>query len=479
MVENLKLYIAGEWTEGTGDEFHELRSPVTGEHIANVPLASPADIDRAVETARAATEEMRHWSAFERADMCLRIAAAIEPLVEEIARIQTLEQGKPYYAESLDDIAEANQYFYNAAEDAKRLFGEVIPTSDRHKRMFTFLRPVGVWAAITPWNFPVTIPLEYVGPGLATGNAVIVKPPEFTSWALLKLAEAIDEAGVPKGAVSIIPGGSSIGEYLVKHSGIDAIGFTGSSATGKKIVSQMGIKRSIMEMSGNGPTIVTTDANLDAAASRAVYGAYYNAGQVCCATERVIVLEEVHDEFVELAAKASADAVLGDPFDEKTTMGPLNNERTAAKMDRQLANARERGAEIVVGGGRASGYPTDLYYDFTVVDRVPEDCALSKEESFGPVLPILTAGDDDEAVTMANRSNLGLQAAVFTSSLSKAFWHADRVRSGTVVVNDSTDFWETFQPFGGAAGTDTGWGRGRLEEFTDLQTVVFDLKNVQ
>ena len=479
MVENLKLYIAGEWTEGTGDEFHELRSPVTGEHIANVPLASPADIDRAVETARAATEEMRHWSAFERADMCLRIAAAIEPLVEEIARIQTLEQGKPYYAESLDDIAEANQYFYNAAEDAKRLFGEVIPTSDRHKRMFTFLRPVGVWAAITPWNFPVTIPLEYVGPGLATGNAVIVKPPEFTSWALLKLAEAIDEAGVPKGAVSIIPGGSSIGEYLVKHSGIDAIGFTGSSATGKKIVSQMGIKRSIMEMSGNGPTIVTTDANLDAAASRAVYGAYYNAGQVCCATERVIVLEEVHDEFVELAAKASADAVLGDPFDEKTTMGPLNNERTAAKMDRQLANARERGAEIVVGGGRASGYPTDLYYDFTVVDRVPEDCALSKEESFGPVLPILTAGDDDEAVTMANRSNLGLQAAVFTSSLSKAFWYADRVRSGTVVVNDSTDFWETFQPFGGAAGTDTGWGRGRLEEFTDLQTVVFDLKNVQ
>ena len=479
MVENLKLYIAGEWTEGTGDEFHELRSPVTGEHIANVPLASPTDIDRAVETARAATEEMRHWSAFERADMCLRIAAAIEPLVEEIARIQTLEQGKPYYAESLDDIAEANQYFYNAAEDAKRLFGEVIPTSDRHKRMFTFLRPVGVWAAITPWNFPVTIPLEYVGPGLATGNAVIVKPPEFTSWALLKLAEAIDEAGVPKGAVSIIPGGSSIGEYLVMHSGIDAIGFTGSSATGKKIVSQMGIKRSIMEMSGNGPTIVTTDANLDAAASRAVYGAYYNAGQVCCATERVIVLEEVHDEFVELAAKASADAVLGDPFDEKTTMGPLNNERTAAKMDRQLANARERGAEIVVGGGRASGYPTDLYYDFTVVDRVPEDCALSKEESFGPVLPILTAGDDDEAVTMANRSNLGLQAAVFTSSLSKAFWYADRVRSGTVVVNDSTDFWETFQPFGGAAGTDTGWGRGRLEEFTDLQTVVFDLKNVQ
>jgi succinate-semialdehyde dehydrogenase/glutarate-semialdehyde dehydrogenase len=479
VAENLKLYIAGEWTEGTGEELHQLMSPVTGEHIANVPLASPGDIDRAVAAARDATEVMRHWSAFERADMCLRIASAIEPLVDEIARIQTLEQGKPYHAESLDDIAEANQYFYNAAEDAKRLTGEIIPTSDRHKRMFTFRRPVGVWAAITPWNFPVTIPLEYVGPGLAAGNAVIVKPPEFTSWALLKLAEAIEEAGVPKGAVSIIPGGSRIGEYLVAHPGIDAIGFTGSSATGKKIVSQMGIKRSIMEMSGNGPTIVTADANVDAAASLAVYGAYYNAGQVCCATERVIVLDEVHDQFVELATKASADAVLGDPFDETTTMGPLNNEPTAAKMDRHLADARERGAQVVVGGGRASGHPTDLYYDFTIVDLVPEESALSKEESFGPVLPILTAQDDEEAVAMANRSNLGLQAAVFTSSLAQAFWYADRVRSGTVVINDSTDFWETFQPFGGAAGTDTGWGRGRLEEFTDLQTVVFDLKNVK
>ncbi len=479
MTENLELYIAGEWTEGTGDQSHALRSPVTGEHIANVPLASPADIDRAVQAARTATEEMRYWSAFERAEMCLRVAAAIEPLIEEIARIQTLEQGKPYHAESLADIAEANQYFYNAAEDVKRLAGEVIPTSDRHKRMFTFRRPVGVWAAITPWNFPVTIPLEYVGPGLATGNAVIVKPPEFTSWALLKLAQAIDEAGVPKGAVSIIPGGPSIGQYLVEHPGIDAIGYTGSSATGRKILSSMGIKRSIMEMSGNGPTIVAADANLDAAASLAVYGAYYNAGQVCCATERVIVLDEVHDEFVELAAKASAEVVLGDPFDEKTTMGPLNNEPTAAKMDRHLNEARERGAKVIIGGGRASGYPTDLYYDFTIVDGVPEDSALSQEESFGPVLPVLKAGDDEEAVAIANRSNLGLQAAVFTSSLAKAFWYVDRVRSGTVVVNDSTDFWETFQPFGGAAGTDTGWGRGRIEEFTDLQTMVIDLSNAR
>ena len=479
MAEDLKLYIGGEWTEGTGDAVHELISPVTGEHIATVPMASAADIDRAVAAARAAQDEYRHWSAFERAELLHRIADAVQENVDEIARIQTLEQGKPYHAESLDDIAEANQYFLNSAEDVKRLEGRVIPTSDRNKRMFTFNRPVGVWAAITPWNFPVTIPLEYLGPGLATGNAVIVKPPEFTSWALLELAAAFDAAGVPKGLVSIIPGGAQIGERLVTHSGVDGIGFTGSSETGRRIISQMGIKRSIMEMSGNGPTIVTDDANVEAAAELAVYGAYFNAGQVCCATERVIVVDSVHDEFVERAVKASADVRLGDPFDENTNMGPLNNEPTAAKMDRHLGDAAELGASILTGGARAAGFPTDLYYEFTVIDDVPEQALVSREESFGPVLPILSAADDEEAVAVANRSHLGLQAAVFTSSLQRAFWYADRVRSGTVVINDSTDFWETFQPFGGAAGTDTGWGRGSLEEFTDPQTVVIDLANVR
>jgi succinate-semialdehyde dehydrogenase/glutarate-semialdehyde dehydrogenase len=475
MTRTLDLYIAGEWTAGTGDAHHELISPIDGRKLADVPIASSADIDRAVEAAREATDTMRHWSTFERAELCSRVAAAIEPLIPEIARLQTLEQGKPYHGESLDDIAEANQYFLNAAEDTKRLGGEVIPTSSRSKRMFTFRRPVGVWAAITPWNFPVTIPLEYVGPGLATGNAVIVKPPVHTPWALLELAKAFDEAGVPPGAVSIIPGGAEIGDALVTHGGVDAIGFTGSSATGKHILSRMGIKRSIMEMSGNGPTIVTADADVAAAAEAAVYGAYYNAGQVCCATERVIVVDEVHEQFVEAAVSASRVVELGDPFDEATTMGPLNNEATAAKMDRHLADAVERGAELLTGGGRADGFPSDLYYRFTIVDRVSEASALSTEESFGPVLPIISATGDEEAVAIANRTRLGLQAAVFTKSLSKAFWYTDRIRSGTVVVNDSTDFWETFQPFGGAAGTDTGWGRGRIEEFTDLQTMVIEL----
>jgi succinate-semialdehyde dehydrogenase/glutarate-semialdehyde dehydrogenase len=476
MPRDLKLFLAGEWTDGTGDDHHEVRSPVTGEHIYNVPVASIADIDKAVSAARAATEEMRHWTAFERAELCLRIYDVWQDRVEEVARILTLEQGKPYAAEAVDDIAESGDYFQIAAEDVKRLAGEFIPTTERNRRMFTVHRPVGVWAAITPWNFPVMIPMEYVGPGLATGNAVIVKPPEFTSWALLEMAKVFEEAGVPKGAISVIPGRGDIGEALVTHDGIDAIGFTGSSATGARIVSQMGLKRSIMEMSGNGPTVVTADADIERAAEAAVYGAYYNAGQVCVATERLIVLDEVHDEFVEAAIKAAEVVRLGDPFDDATNMGPLNNAATADKMDRHMADAVERGAQILVGGKRATGHPTDLYYEFTVVDNVPEDSMVSQEESFGPVLPILTARDDEDAVGVANRTRLGLQAAVFTNDLTKAFYYADRIRSGTVIVNDSTDTWETFQPFGGAAGTDTGWGRQRTHEFTDLQTIVFSLR---
>jgi acyl-CoA reductase-like NAD-dependent aldehyde dehydrogenase len=477
MAKELELFIAGEWSTGTGSDTYEVSSPVTGEHIYTVPKASQADIDRAVAAARLATEEMRHWTAFERADLCLRIYELWQTRVDEVARILTLEQGKPFHAEAVDDIAESGDYFQIAAEDVKRLKGELIPTTERHRRMFTVRRPVGVWAAITPWNFPVMIPMEYVGPGLATGNAVIVKPPEFTAWALLEMARVFEEAGVPKGAVSVIPGAGDIGAYLVSHPGVDAIGFTGSSETGRKIVSSMGLKRSIMEMSGNGPLIVTGDADVSAAAEAAVYGTYYNAGQVCCATERVVVLESVHDEFVEAALKASAVVKLGDPFAEETTMGPLNNAPTADKMDRHIADARDRGAELLMGGGRATGHPTDLYYDFTMLDRVPENSLVSREESFGPVLPILVAKDDDDAIGISNRTNLGLQAAVFTNDLTKAFWYADRIRSGTVVVNDSTDFWETFQPFGGAAGTDTGWGRQRIDEFTDLQTIVFSLRD--
>jgi succinate-semialdehyde dehydrogenase/glutarate-semialdehyde dehydrogenase len=343
--------------------------------------------------------------------------------------------------------------------------------------MITFRMPVGVWAGITPWNFPLMIMTEFLAPALATGNAIVCKPPEHTPLACLALGELLSEAGVPEGLVSIIPGDGRVGETLVTHPMIDAIGFVGSSATAERIVKAAGLKRAIIEASGNGPVLVLSDADLEKAAEAAAYGAYWNAGQVCCATERVLVDEAVHDDFMDALMKAADAAILGDPFDPTTTLGPLNNEPTAAKMDRHIADALDRGADLVMGGGRAEGFQTSLYYRFTVLDRVSEEMAVAREESFGPVVPVLAAAGDDALLRIANSDPLGLQAAVFTSSLSRAFRFAEDLRMGSVVVNDSSDYFETAQPFGGAAGSRTGWGRVgglfQLADMTDLRCAIF------
>ncbi|MCI0688139.1 MAG: aldehyde dehydrogenase family protein, partial [Sporichthyaceae bacterium] len=356
-----EFYLAGKYATGEAARTVPVRSPVTGEQLTEVPVATAAEVDRAVQAARRAFDDYQHWSVYERAELCRRVAELIEANADELARLTTLEQGKPL-AEAHGDVEDSAALFSISAEDAKRLYGEVIPSTDRNKRIFTFRRPVGVWGTITPWNFPLMIMCEFIGPALATGNAVVAKPPENTPLACLALGRLLSEAGVPDGLVSIIPGPGEVGEALVTHPHVDAIGFVGSSATGERITRAAGLKRSIMEMSGNGPIVVCADADLEIAAAAATYGAYWNAGQVCCASERVIVAAAVRDDFVSTAIKAAEVVRLGDPFDPATTMGPLNNEATAAKMDRHLADAADRGAELLLGGGRANGHPTALYY---------------------------------------------------------------------------------------------------------------------
>ena len=473
-VVDLKLFIAGSWTEGTGDGVHEVVSPATGEHIANLPLASEEDVKRAVEAARRAQAEMAAMSPWERAELSHRIGDLISEHREELARIQTMEQGKPYHSESLPDIGESAENFHTDAEGVKRLMSDVIPEKHRRKKILTFRRPVGVWASISPWNFPVLTAVEQISPALATGNAVVSKPPENTPWAMLRFAELAEDAGLPAGALSVVPGGADVGRVLVT-SDVDGITFIGSSDTGRWIVANAGLKRTIMEMSGNGPQIVLADADLERAAKAAVFGAYYCAGQVCCATERLIVESSVHEALRDAIVEAAASTVrLGDPFDERTTMGPLNNEGVAAKMDRHLADAVDKGAEVLVGGGRAQGFPTPLYFEFSVVDGVTEQMLLDEEESFGPVVPIITVKDADEAVEVANRDRWGLQAALFTNDLRKAFEVTERLQNGSVVVNDTTNYWDPFQPFGGGPGTESGWGKCVAEEYTDVQSMVID-----
>ena len=474
-----RLFLAGRPGGGTSGASFPVVSPVTGEHLADVPVPSAADLDTAVTAAHRAFDDYRHWSTYERAVLCHRVAALVEEHADDLAHLTTLEQGKPLEAEARGDVADTAELFAVSAEDAKRLYGSVIPSTERDKRIVTYRQPVGVWAAITPWNFPLMIMAEFLAPALATGNAVVCKPPAHTPLACLALGELLTEAGVPEGLVSILPGAGEVGEALVTHPGIDAIGFVGSSDTAERIVRAAGLKRTIIEASGNGPVVVFADADVEKAAEAAAYGAYWNAGQVCCATERVIVDAAVHDDFVAALDGASAAAVLGDPFDAATTLGPLNNEPTAEKMDRHVRDAVERGASVRRGGGRADGFPTSLYYSFTVLDGVTEDMLVAREESFGPVVPVLAADGEDDIVRIANADRLGLQAAVFTSSLSRAFRVSEALRVGSVIVNDSTDYFENAMPFGGAGGTRTGWGRvgglSQLADMTDLRCTIFSL----
>jgi acyl-CoA reductase-like NAD-dependent aldehyde dehydrogenase len=240
-----------------------------------------------------------------------------------------------------------------------------------------------------------------------------------------------------------------------------------------------GLKRTLIEASGNGPVIVCADADVAAAAKGAVFGGFFCAGQVCCATERVLVDKRVHEDFLSAVVSEAEGWKLGDPFDDDTLVGPMNNEPTARKMDAHVADAVEKGAEVVLGGSRDDGRPTSLYWQPTVVDRVGVDSLINRDETFGPIVPLIVVDDDDEALAVANDSHLGLQAAVYTGSLKRAFRFLDSLRVGNVVVNDSTDYWEAHEPFGGASGTRTGWGRigGRytMLDMTDLKTAVLDV----
>ena len=386
-VRTLQNFIGGDWAEATGDDAREIVSPVTGEKLADAPNASEEDIRRAARSAREAQPKWAALSAWDRAAVCHAIADLIEERKEEFARELSLEQGKPYLAEAIPDIEETAENFRIAAEDVKRMESAVIPSQDVNKRIITFRKPNGVYAAITPWNFPTLIPVELIAPGIAAGNTIVMKPSEWTPIAMANFMQIMADAGLPEGVVNVVYGDGKVGERLIQDENIDCVGFVGSHTTAEKIVRAAGLKRSLIEASGNGPVIVCADADLDAAAKGAVFGGFFCAGQVCCATERVLVDKRVHDDFLAAVVSEAEGWTLGDPFDDDTLVGPMNNEPTAAKMDRHLEDALEKGAEIVLGGARDSGRPTELYYQPTVVDGVGVDTLINRDETFGPIVP--------------------------------------------------------------------------------------------
>jgi succinate-semialdehyde dehydrogenase/glutarate-semialdehyde dehydrogenase len=471
------MFVDGAWADAGSGATFTAESPATGVAIGEVPEGDREDAQRAIAAANRAAEGWAHAGAFARAAAMHRVADEVERRRDSLAHTLTLDQGKPL-AESRDEVEELVQYWRNAAEDAKRLEGRLPNSSSADKRVLLLRRPRGVVGVITPWNWPYTMPAELIAPALACGNAVVWTPASTTAVAGVALAECIVEADLPPGVFNLVTGpGSVVGEEIARNPGTHGVGFIGSTETGRRVAEAAAGKAAVLELGGNGPVVVLEDADLDLAAEATVTACFLCAGQSCTAGERLLVHREVREEFVAKLARIVTERVLlGDPFADTTTMGPLNNEGVAAKMDEHVADALQRGAQVVHGGERAGGFPTDLYWQPTVLDSVPPEALVATEETFGPVAPVVAIDSLEQAIELANASPYGLLSAIFTRDLARGLRYADAVRTGWVNVNESSNYWETHLPFGGRSGSASGIGRvggsAPMEAFTELQTVV-------
>jgi acyl-CoA reductase-like NAD-dependent aldehyde dehydrogenase len=471
------MFVAGEWLSAASGAEERATSPATGEDIGAIAHGDREDARRAIDAAARAFPGWAHETAFARAAALHRIADVCERRRDELAHALTLDQGKPLHAESYDEVDELIVMWRAAAEDGVRLEGSIPASASPGKRVLLMRRPLGPVAVVTPWNWPYTMPAEIVAPALAAGNTVVWTPASSTAVCSGLLADCVAEADLPAGVFNFVLGpGSVVGDELVANPGTVAVGFIGSTATGRRIAERAAGKTLLLEMGGNGPLVVLDGADLDAAAEAAVSACFLCAGQSCTAGERLLVQESVREEFVSRLAARVSEVRLGDPFDQATTMGPLNNEGVATKMDEHVADALERGARVVAGGSRAGGFATDLYWPATVLDGVPPEAQAAVEETFGPIAPIVLVQSLEHAIELTNASPYGLLAAVFTGDVMDGLRYADGVRTGLVNINETTNYWENHLPFGGRAGTDSGTGRvgGRhaLERLTELQTIV-------
>jgi acyl-CoA reductase-like NAD-dependent aldehyde dehydrogenase len=478
---DLDMYVGGEWVESEAGGRMPVINPATGQAIGSVPEGTREDARRAIAAAAGAEETLRWMTPAERSAMCKRVVDALERHRDEMARVITLDQGKPYHKEGKWEAGACQHFFREASEDIIRLHGETIPSSDRNKRVVTFWQSRGTYAVVTPWNFPYNIPSEYISACLAAGNPIVWVPAPTTSACAVAYARALAEADLPKGAFNLVTGlGAVVGDEIVSHSATRGIGFTGSPVTGQKIAERGAGKPMLLELGGNGPLIVLADADLDAAADGITFSAYFNAGQACSATERVLVTASVKDALLERLIKRTGEVKIGAAFAEETTMGPLNNEAVAAKMDRHIDDAIGRGARVVTGGGRAEGFGSNLYYQPTILDGVTPEMAVHREESFGPIVPITTFETNDEALRLANDNELGLISSVYTKNLKAAYWFGERIRTGIVNINETPDYWETPIPYGGVAGRKSGLGRlggpNTIREVMDQRAILMDIE---
>ncbi len=480
-VGSAAMFIDGRWTAAASGETFEAESPSTGQRIGSLPRGGREDARRAIAAAVAAGPAWAARSPFDRAAVLERVARVLEARADELATALTLDQGKPLQAEAYGEVEELIVYFRMAAADTTRLDGIMPPSVDPQKRVLVYRVPMGVVGVITPWNWPYTMPAEIIAPALGAGNTVVWNPATSTSLCATVLASCIAEADLPPGVFNLVTGpGAEVGDELAGHPDVAAVGFIGSTATGRKIAERAIGKELLLEMGGNGPLVILADADLDAAVTATLTACFLNAGQSCTAGEWILVQEHVHDAYLERLTEAiRRETRLGDPFDPMTTMGPLNNERTATKTERHVAQAVAAGATVVAGGARTPGLGSALFYQPTVITGVGAQMEIAREETFGPVAPITRISGIDEAIAIVNASSFGLLNAIFTRDLKVGLRFAESVRAGWVNINEGTNYWESHLPFGGRAGSQSGQGRvgGRflIERLTELKTVVVNL----
>jgi succinate-semialdehyde dehydrogenase/glutarate-semialdehyde dehydrogenase len=472
------MFVGGSWQPSASGETFAATSPATGELIATVPQGDRGDAIRAIDAAREAADGWARVTAFERAAKMHAVGDLIEARRDDLAHTLTRDQGKPLRAEAFDEVDELIEYWRMAAEDAKRLGGELPNSFSPGKRVLLMRRPRGVVGVISPWNWPYTMPAELIAPALACGNTVVWTPAPSTAVCAVALAECVADADLPPGVFNLVTGpGPVVGDEIARNPGTDGVAFIGSTATGRLVAQAAAGKATLLEMGGNGPLVVMDDGDLEAAVEGTLTACFLCAGQSCTAGERILVHRAVRDEYVDLLARRVAERILlGDPFDDATTMGPLNNEPVAAKMDEHVGDAVARGASVVSGGQRADGFPTSLFWPATVLTDVPADARVAVEETFGPVAPVVAIDSLDDAISLTNASPYGLLSAIFTADLQAGLEFADRVHTGWVNINESSNYWEAHLPFGGRAGTDSGIGRVGgshvMQTFTEHQTVV-------
>lgn len=466
-------YINGQWVEKDLKKI-EVKNPATHEVIATVPYGGPEEAKEAVDAAYDAFPEWSAFSAYERSELLRKWFNLIRENTDDLAATMTMEQGKPL-KEARGEITYANGFIEWFAEEARRIYGETIPATQRNKRLFVHKQPVGVVAAITPWNFPAAMITRKVGPALAAGCTVVMKPANQTPLTAIKLVELAEQAGIPKGVINLVTGNSSaIGEAWLKDDRVRKLTFTGSTEVGRVLLSGAAetVKKVSMELGGHAPCIVMEDADLDKAVKGVMESKFRNAGQTCVCTNRVYVHETIFDKFIEKFTAKVKELNVGNGMDENVDIGPLIDQAAVDKVKEHIENAVKLGAKVEAGGHIRDGF----YMEPTVLSHVTDEMLCMTEETFGPLAPITTFTSEEEVIRRANDSIYGLAAYVFTENLTRGIRITEALDYGIIGLNDGLP--STPQaPFGGFK--QSGLGREGshygMEEYLEIKYISLGL----